>query len=163
MKNTMLLLTLLFSVNAFAADSGCRHEKNLRIISMMKMGFSYGEASDRAQEGFKVCVCGTGNETENAIEEIEESVEIELMLPDPVRIVNVPVKHARDFWVAGRNTDTGQCLASIDGNELCNTPLKAALEQYFQIHASCGKDPYISKADLEMRRKYGIAGPYERQ
>ena len=60
MKKMMLLLTLLFSFNAFAADSSCRHEKNLSIISMMKKGFSYGEASDRGHryggsESLSVC------------------------------------------------------------------------------------------------------------
>lgn len=163
MKNTILLLTLLFSVNAFAADSSCREEKNKSIMHMMKLGFSYAEASEREQENYKVCICNNGNETQNAIEEIEGSVEVEIMLPEPVGIVTVPAKHARDFWVSDRNTDTGQCLAKIDSEELCNTPLKAALEQYFQIHASCSKDPFVSRADLEARRKYGIAGPYERQ
>ena len=50
MKKTILLLTLLFSVNAFAddpawwSDNKCRQERNKSYASLVFLGFKAGDA-----------------------------------------------------------------------------------------------------------------------
>lgn len=163
MIKTIMALTFLLSANSFAFDSSCEKTRVQNRYAMMNKGFSYAQANQQLEAEFKTCICQSGDETENAIEQIENSVEIELVLENPMRIALMPAKKSRDFNMNGRNEDNGACLVVIDDPKLCNTPLKSALDQYFQVHASCGKNVFLSKKNVQYRIDAGIYGQYDKQ
>lgn len=124
MKKPILLLTLLFSVNAFAdsapdwwKDSTCRQTMNRDFLLMVANGYSRAEATKRTDDNFKTCICATGDESKSAVDSLLANYEIEMISENTGSIITVPVKYGRDFTIMFVKT---QCYINVHKPELCN-------------------------------------------
>ncbi|MEG0632157.1 MAG: hypothetical protein RR517_06460 [Pseudomonas sp.] len=148
MKKPILLLTLLFSVNAFAASapewwstSSCKKEAEYKYIMMLKDGYSFAEARERSDNYFKTCVCSAGDETKAGVDSLLQGHEIEVVLTDPYRLIPVPIEYGRDFIIMWRKN---QCYLSVNTPELCkNEGFMSEARQSFRSF-----DTYDEKRDL---------------
>ena len=151
MKNTMLLLTLLFSVNAFAddpawwSDSKCREQRNKDYASLMLHGFKSHDAIKKIDEQFKICVCSSGDEARIAVQELADNHEIEMMSNDGV--ITVPIKYGRDF---GMMAYKGQCYLNIGKPELCkNSAFMGEAKQSFNVYETYDKKNNVCSFDFD--------------
>ncbi|MCS3417142.1 hypothetical protein M2399_002588 [Pseudomonas sp. BIGb0450] len=127
MKNTILLLTLLFSVNALSAerapawwkDSTCKQTMNRDWLLLVADGYSRAEATRRTNENFKTCICSTGDESKSAVDSLLANYEIEMISENTGSIITVPIKYGRDFtimWIG----QSRECYINVHTTELCN-------------------------------------------
>lgn len=137
MKNTILLLTLLFSVNAAFADdpawwsdSKCRQQRNKEYASLMLHGFKSHDAVKKIDEQFKICVCSSGDETRVAVQTLADNHEMEMMSSN--RIITVPVQYGRGF---GMMSFEGKCYLHVGKPELCkNAAFMSEARQSFNVY-----------------------------
>lgn len=135
MKNMMLLLTLLFSANAFAddpawwSDSKCRQQRNEDYETLVRKGFNSNDVIKKIDEKFKTCVCSSGDEARVAVEALADNHEIEMMSNDG--IITAPIKYGRDF---GMRAYEGQCYLHVGKSELCkNSAFMSEARQSFKV------------------------------
>lgn len=136
MKNTILLLTLLFSVNAFAddpawwSDSKCREQRNKSYASLILLGFKSHDAIKKIDEEFKTCLCWSGDETRVAVESLAENHEIEMMSNDG--IITIPIEYGRDFSMMAFE---GKCYLEAGKPEICkNAAFMSEARQSFNVY-----------------------------
>lgn len=155
MKNTMLLLTLLFSVNAFAddpawwSDSKCREQRNKDYASLMLHGFRSHDAVKKIDEQFKVCICSSGDEARIAAQSLAENNEIEMMSSN--RIITVPVKYGRDF---GMMSFKGKCYLDAGKPEICkNAAFMSEARQSFDVYHTYDEKNNVCVFDFDKQNK----------
>lgn len=147
MKKTMLLLSLLYSINAFAddpawwSDSKCRENRNKSQASLMLQGFKTNDAIKKADEEFKTCICWAGDETRLAVQSLVKNHEIEMMSND--RILTVPIQYGRDFGISISGSSS-ECYLDIWKPEICkNAAFMSEAKQSFRVYHT-----YDEKRDL---------------
>lgn len=145
MKKTIFLLTLLFSVNAFAddpawwSDSKCREERNKSYASLILLGFKSHDAIKKIDEEFKTCLCSSGDETRVAVQALAGNHEIEMMSNSG--IITVPIEYGRDF---GMMAIQGKCYLDAGKPEICkNAAFMSEARQSFNVYHT-----YDEKNDL---------------
>lgn len=147
MKNTILILTLLFSVNAFAFvdDSVCRTESKEFYDKLTKVEIARGDANKRAEKAYKQCICMSGNLAREAAESLTESYEKEMIITEPTaRVVTAPIQYGYDMIILGNDVDGEICYLSIESPEACkNAGFMSAASGYFAIHHT-----YDAKRDM---------------
>lgn len=159
MKKMILLLPLLLSANAFASapdwweTSECRHARNLTYVKMMKDGWPSKDATERVDEEFKRCICSSGDETKQAVDGLTESgFEIEMILPNPTRVVSIPIEYGRDFSI---NSVSNECYLSVHKSELCeNADFLSAASQSFRVFQTYDAKNKICKLDIDNKFFY---------
>ena len=136
MKNTILILTLLFSVNAFAddpawwSDSKCREQRNKSYASLMLLGFKSHDAIKKIDEEFKTCLCSSGDETRVAVQSLARNHEIEMM--SNAGIIAIPIRYGRDFGIMAIE---GKCYLDAGKPEICkNSAFMSEARQSFNIY-----------------------------
>ena len=155
MKNTILLLTLLFSVNAFAddpawwSDSKCRDERNRSYASLLLIGFKTHDAIKKIDEEFKTCLCSSGDETRVAVESLAENHEIEMM--SNTGIITVPIEYGRDF---GMMAFKGKCYLDAGKPEICkNAAFMSEAKQSFDVYHTYDEKNNVCVFDFDKQNK----------
>lgn len=155
MKNTILLLTLLFSVNAFAddpawwSDSKCREQRNKSYASLMFLGFKSHDAIKKIDEKFKICICSAGDEARVAVQSLAENHEIEMM--SNAGILTIPVRYGRDFSMMSYK---GQCYLSVGKPVLCkNSAFMSEASQSFNVYETYDEKNDVCVFDFDKQNK----------
>lgn len=145
-----MLLILLPDAFAFAnpawwSDSKCRQERNEKYASMLLLGFSSKNATERLDEEFKICICSAGDEARIAVQSLESNHEIEIMSGD--RLLTIPVRYGRDFSMMSFK---GQCYIHVGKPELCkNAGFMSEASQSFNVHTTYDEKRNLCVVDPE--------------
>ena len=156
MKNTILLLTLLFSVNAAFADdpawwsdSKCREERNRSYASLLLIGFKTHDAIKKIDEAFKTCVCWAGDEARIAAQSLAANNEIEMMSSN--RIITIPVQYGRDFGIMSFK---GKCYLDAGKPEICkNAAFMSEAKQLFDVYHTYDEKNNVCVFDFDKQNK----------
>ncbi|WP_282364129.1 hypothetical protein [Pseudomonas sp. PS01297] len=149
MKTAIIILTLLFSVNALSAekapawwkDSTCRQTMNRNYLLMIADGYSRAKAKERTEDNFKTCICSSGDEAKIAVNSLLDGHEIEMISEYGDSVISVPIKYGRDFSIMFVGT---QCYLNVGKPELCNNAgFMSEARQSFRVF-----ETYDAKRDL---------------
>lgn len=151
MRSTILIFTLLFSVNAsaFVDDSVCRNEKQEFYNKLTKVEIARGDANKRAEKSYRQCICMVGNLAREAAESLTESYEKEIIITEPTtRVVTAPIQYGYDMFLMSFENDEDICHLQVSSPEACkNAGFMSAASAYFAVHETYDPVRHICVTD----------------